>query len=111
MNDSPFTSLDTSLLRSTRTDTEPQEKSKAASKPRTGEHPNDATPVLSNARWPERVLMKRIITRNSFEIYEDQMDSLRELAYKEKMQGKVGSMSQMVREAIDTFLATRKQEK
>src|SRR5205085_32711 len=35
---------------------------------------------------------KRIITRNSFEIYEDQMDSLRQLSYKEKMEGNLGSM-------------------
>src|SRR4051812_641155 len=34
---------------------------------------------------------KRIITRNSFEIYEDQMDSLRRRSYEEKMNGKLGS--------------------
>ena len=57
-----------------------------------------------NARTGERPNGKRIITRNSFEIYEDQMDSLRKIAFKEKMDGKVGSMSAMVREAIDAFL-------
>jgi hypothetical protein len=50
---------------------------------------------------------KRIITRNSFEIYEDQMGSLRTLSYQEKMEGKLGSMSGMVREAIDNYLRTR----
>jgi hypothetical protein len=58
---------------------------------RTGQHPNG----------------KRIITRNSFEIYEDQMDSLRKLSYQEKMDGKLGSMSGMVREAIDNYLLKR----
>ena len=61
-------------------------------------------PERENARTPVRLGGKRIITRNSFEIYEDQMDSLRKLSLQEKMQGKLGSMSQMVRDAIDTYL-------
>lgn len=61
-----------------------------------------------NARTLQRPNGKRIITRNSFEIYEDQMDSLRRLAYEEKMEGRLGSMSQMVRDAIDTYLSERK---
>jgi hypothetical protein len=32
------------------------------------------------------------------------MDSLRKLSLQEKMEGKLGSMSQMVRDAIDTYL-------
>jgi hypothetical protein len=47
---------------------------------------------------------KRIITRNAFEIYEDQMDRLRKISLEEKMNGKLGSMSAMVREAIDVYL-------
>ncbi len=61
-------------------------------------------PERANARTIQRPNGKRIITRNSFEIYEDQMDSLRKIAFKEKMEGKVGSMSAMVREAIDTYI-------
>lgn len=60
--------------------------------------PNDRPPVHPG---------KRIITRNSFELYEDQMDSLRDLAYLEKKQGNVGSMSAMVRDAIDDYLAQK----
>ncbi len=60
-----------------------------------------------NARTYQRPNGKRIITRNSFEIYEDQMDSLRKLSIQEKMDGKLGSMSNMVREAIDTYLQKR----
>jgi hypothetical protein len=63
-----------------------------------------ATAERENARTPVRPNGKRIITRNSFEIYEDQMDSLRKLSLQDKMEGKLGSMSQMVREAIDTYL-------
>ena len=68
---------------------------------------NEVQAQQSNARTPERLNGKRIITRNSFEVYEDQMDTLRELAYHEKRAGKLGSMSAMVREAIDTYLKTR----
>jgi hypothetical protein len=67
-------------------------------------------PERSNARPPERIRGKRIITRNSFETYEDQMDALRKLAYREKMEGKIGSMSAMVREAIDDYLDKRSKE-
>lgn len=61
----------------------------------------------ANARTYQRPNGKRIITRNSFEIYEDQMDSLRKLSIQEKMDGKLGSMSNMVREAIATYLQKR----
>src|SRR5712692_10803056 len=68
------------------------------------EQPHQPTSERENARPPVRPNGKRIITRNSFEIYEDQMDSLRKHSLQEKMEGKIGSMSQMVREAIDTYL-------
>src|SRR6266540_2775179 len=45
----------------------------------------------------------RRITRCSFELFQDQMDSLRELSLKEKINGEKGSMSQMAREAIDAY--------
>jgi hypothetical protein len=61
----------------------------------------------ANAPTGQRPNGKRIITRNSFEIYEDQMGSLRKISYQEKMEGKLGSMSGMVREAIDNYLQKR----
>jgi hypothetical protein len=63
-------------------------------------------PERSNARTPVRPNGKRIITRNSFEIYEDQMDALRERSFQEKRKGALGSMSAMVRDAIDRYLKT-----
>jgi hypothetical protein len=57
-----------------------------------------------NERTPERPNGRRINTRNSFEVFEDQMDSLRDRSYQEKRAGKIGSMSAMVREAIDAYL-------
>jgi hypothetical protein len=68
------------------------------------EQANQATPERANARTPVRPNGKRIITRNAFEIYEDQMDRLRKISLEEKMNGKLGSMSAMVREAIDVYL-------
>jgi hypothetical protein len=67
--------------------------------------PERIVPERANTRTGERANGKRIITRNSFEIYEDQMDLLRDRAFQEKRQGKVGSMSAMVRDAIDQYLA------
>jgi hypothetical protein len=68
-------------------------------------------PERVNTRTPVRPNGKRIITRNSFEIYEDQMDSLRKRSLQEKMEGKLGSMSQMVRDAIDTYLDNKASKK
>ena len=72
------------------------------------ERANARTPTRTPTRTPDRSPQRRIITRNSFEIYEDQMESLRKLAYTEKMEGGVGSMSRMVRDAIDHYLTTNK---
>ena len=66
--------------------------------------PKQELPERPNARTPVRANGKRIITRNSFEIYEDQMDALRRRSMNEKLDGRLGSMSAMVREAIDHFL-------
>ena len=63
-----------------------------------------------NARTHVRANGRRIITRNSFEIYEDQMEALRRLSFQEKMEGQVGSMSAMVRAAIDSYLEDRRPE-
>jgi hypothetical protein len=95
----PFSRLDTALMRSTKTDEQPQKS--------IPERPNARTPVHPNGRTPERPGGKRITTRESFDIYEDQMATLRDISWQEKREGKLGSMSAMVREALDTYLAKR----
>ena len=72
--------------------------------------PEQTTPIPKrpNVPTPQRPNVRRIITRNSFEIYEDQMDDLRREAYEEKLAGGIGSMSKMVRDAIDTYLEKRR---
>jgi hypothetical protein len=69
--------------------------------------PKQLVPERANATADKRPNGKRIITRNSFEIYEDQMNSLRKISYQEKMDGELGSMSSMVREAIDNYLRNK----
>jgi hypothetical protein len=49
--------------------------------------PSRPSTERSNASTAVRPNNKRIITRNSFEIYEDQMSSLRRLSYQEKWMG------------------------
>jgi hypothetical protein len=48
--------------------------------------------------------------RHPFEIYQDQLDELRRFADLEKRNGGPGSMSAMVRELLDRFIAERKKE-
>ena len=78
----------------------PAEPSEPEVSERSGEQANDRSPGRSFARTPVRDPARRIITRNSFEIYEDQ----------KKLAGQVGSMSAMVRAAIDTYLEDHRTE-
>jgi hypothetical protein len=48
---------------------------------------------------------RKIKARHGFDVYEDQVEALRKLALEDRMRGGVGSMSAMVREAIDDYLA------
>jgi hypothetical protein len=69
-------------------------------------------PVLPVRGKDAKPSMKRVMkSRHPFDIYEDQYVSLRDLAMQERMQGGVGSMSAMAREALDTFIEKRKRGK
>ena len=48
---------------------------------------------------------RKIKPRHPFDIYEDQDEMLRKLAVEDRMRGGTGSMSAMVREAIDDYIA------
>ena len=61
------------------------------------------TPVRTNVRTGVR----RTITRYAFEFFQDQIESLRKMSLEEKQRGEKGSMSEMVREAIDMYIAKR----
>ncbi len=55
-------------------------------------HPYGRTPV-------------RRLTRVPFELFQDQLDRLRKISLDAKVRGEKGSMSEMVRQAIDRYLA------
>ena len=57
---------------------------------------------------PTKRTMKQ---RHPFDIYQDQYEALQELALGERKQGGIGSMSAMVREALDQLIASRKAAK
>ncbi len=61
--------------------------------------------VPTNIPRPAQTPKRKIKSRHPFDIYEDQLDELKQLALEERMQGGPGSMSAMVREAIDTFIS------
>ena|SRR5437868_93408 len=61
-----------------------------------------------SARTNARTPVRRQLTRYAFEFYQDQVEELRNLSLEEKMQGGKGSMSEMVREAIDAYLTLKK---
>lgn len=52
---------------------------------------------------------RKIKPRHAFDIYEDQVEMLKQLALEDRMRGGTGSMSAMVREAIDDHLAKVRQ--
>src|SRR5512135_3089058 len=59
---------------------------------------------VSASSSPKRVMNER----HPFDIYQDQYEALQQLALEERKQGGVGSMSAMVREALDQLIATKK---
>lgn len=73
---------------------EPKPAARAARTPET----DTRTP-----RTPGRPARRQMI-RHPFELYMDQLDSLRELAESQRRRGEPASMSRMVREAIDHYL-------
>jgi hypothetical protein len=58
----------------------------------------------------DRSTSKGLLVRRGFEWREDQLRALKKLSLKEQMDGKIGSMSQMVRDALDDYLKKRAAE-
>lgn len=69
---------------------------------RTNVRPSERSTVRSVDR-----LYKRIRKRHAFELFQDQIESLKKLARSDEDRGGQGSMSQFVREAIDSYLAKK----
>jgi hypothetical protein len=65
-----------------------------------------AHPVLPVRDVPPPLANKRKMKqRHPFDIYSDQYDELKQLALEDRMRGGAGSMSAMVREAIDDYVS------
>jgi hypothetical protein len=64
----------------------------------------DVPPVPLVPPTPAKRVMKQ---RWPVDIYQDQYESLQRLALEERKQGGIGSMSAMVREALDRLIAER----
>jgi hypothetical protein len=62
----------------------------------------ETRPVVRPLR-PVRQARRQMI-RHPFELYQDQVEALRQLAADERMRGGAGSMSAMVRQAIDRLI-------
>lgn len=61
----------------------------------------DRTPVRPSVRS---------LTRMPYEIYRDQHSTLKQWSLEEQARGEKGSMSQMVREALDAYIAKRRRQ-
>ncbi len=91
---------------------EPSTKSSSLPKsPRAPLVPKTASPSTVSpdpyGRTGVRTDGRRTITRYAFEIYQDQIETFRKFGLEDKMRGGKGSMSEMVREALDTYIAKK----
>ncbi|MDP9367524.1 MAG: hypothetical protein M3Q03_04475, partial [Chloroflexota bacterium] len=66
--------------------------------------PPPGQPVPAQESAPPVRPLKRQMIRHPFELYMDQLDRLREVAEEQRQRGEAGSMSKMVRDAIDRYL-------
>jgi hypothetical protein len=68
--------------------------------------PVRVVPLVPPAKTKKR-LMKQ---RHPFDIYQDQYVALKELALEDRKRGGIGSMSAMVREAIDKLISEKRKK-
>jgi len=111
---SPFSGLDKALLRSTNPSHQPVSKHNQAV-----EHPEITPPSVPmsepttrpsdvpTTRPPDRAAGDYELIRRGFEWHAYQLRTLKKLSLKEQMEGKPGSMSAMLREAVDDYLKKR----
>ena len=73
---------------------------------RTSEPPNARTVDTPNERTSERRRVKRF----SFELYEDQIEQVKRMALEDQLRGGKLNMSEVVRAAIDRYIAEPKKK-
>ena len=82
----------------------PKPVTKNPRSPKTSPRNTEANPKLPIDSNP---LRQRIITRASFEVYQDQVHVLRQVSLTAKLTGEKLSISEMVREALDSYLTDK----
>jgi hypothetical protein len=66
---------------------------------------NEILPTMYPSAMPKKREIKR---RQPFDVFQDQVDLLKKLSLRDQMNGEIGSMSRMVREALDNYLKDKK---
>ena len=88
-----------------RPDERPNERTPEPVNTRSGEQPNMRTGERANIKPQNAVIPNRGITRHSFQFYQDQIIRLKQLRMQKELQGETCHLSDLVRQAIDDFLA------
>jgi hypothetical protein len=66
---------------------------------------NSISSSVPDTAYPSAAPKKREIKRRQpFDVYQDQVDLLKKLSLQAQLNGEIGSMSRMVREALDNYL-------
>ncbi len=90
----------------------PQGEKAVPTPPAAADTRTPSTPVRVVREVPPVPPVKRVMKqRHPFDIYRDQYEALQELALEERRRGGVGSMSAMVRAAIDRLIEEKRKQK
>ena len=98
------------LLNDPKKEPPPKEHSPASANPPPKQPTDEATarpPDEHLLRPPDRATGDYELIRRGFDWYAYQLRTLKKLSLKEQMEGKPGSMSAMVREALDDYFKKR----
>jgi hypothetical protein len=83
-----------------------QEEQDKDNKQNSTPHP---VPDRTSSQYPSETPQKREIKRRQpFDVYHDQVALLKKLSLRDQMNGELGTMSRMVREALDEYLKDKK---
>ena len=92
---------------------QPAKEQPTASPTPTKRPPGEATtrpPDEQTPRRSDRATGRGELIRRGFDWYADQLRALKKLSLEEQMEGREGSMSAMLREALDDYLKKRAAE-
>ena len=102
------------LLNNPKKEVPPPEHPPAAATVPAKRPPDEATARRSDEPTPrrsDRATGRGELIRRGFDWYADQLRALKRLSLEEQMEGREGSMSAMLREALDDYLNKRAAEK